>query len=333
MKKITKIKKKVNNFLFDHLPIRILLDHSRCLFFCVLAAFIFSFGYTSFVTPVDQETGLLIVTGGVSGISQNLILILQLCRIEIDFFVASSILYAALNVPIAIFAFFCVGKKFAIYSILNVFISSLFMQIIPNWDVTNAIRLNEFISSNDVTRVIFAGVCTGLSSAIAYKGDFSCGGIDVFTYYFALRKSTSVGKYSVAINGCIVLLHTILFCINAPTQYANAVIAALFSIAYLFITSLIVDFINVRNKKVQIQIISSNIHMQEILVAYFPHGATVLKGKGAYSGVDKNVIFMIVSSSEVKKVVAVCQKVDDHSFIAVSPLTQVFGKFFIKPVE
>ncbi|MGM9873456.1 MAG: YitT family protein [Bacilli bacterium] len=333
MKKIKKIKKKVNDFLFDHLPIRILLDNTKCVFFCIVAAFIFSFGYTSFVTPVDQETGLLIVTGGVSGVTQNLILLFEICGLKIDFFVASSILYAALNVPIAIFAFFFVGKKFAIYSIINVFVSSLFMQIIPNWDVTSAIRENLFIVNNDVTRVLFAGVCTGLSSAIAYKGDFSCGGIDVFTYYFALRKSTSVGKYSVAINGCIVLLHTILYCINSPAKYDNAIIAALFSIAYLFITSLIVDFINVRNKKVQIQIISSNVHMQEILVAYFPHGATVLKGKGAYSGVDKNVIMMIVSSSEVKKVVTVCQKVDDHAFLAVSPLTQVFGKFFIKPVE
>lgn len=333
MKKITKIKKKVNDFLYDHLPIRLFLDNSKCVLLCILAAFIFAFGYTSFVTPVDQVNGLLIVTGGVSGISQNLILIFQLCRLNIDFFVASSILYAALNVPIITFAFFFVGKKFAIYSIMNVLISSVFMQIIPNWEVTNAIRENLFIVENDVTRVLFAGVCTGLSSAIAFKGDFSCGGIDVLTYYFALRKSTSIGKYSVAINGFIVLLHTVLFCINDPARYDNAIIAALFSIAYLFITSLIVDFINVRNKKVQIQIVSSNVHMQEILVAYFPHGATVLKGKGAYSGVDKNLIIMIVSSSEVKKVVTVCQKVDDHAFITVSPLTQVFGKFFIKPVE
>ena len=79
---------------------------------------------------------------------------------------------------------------------MNVLISSVFMQIIPNWEVTNAIRENSFIVENDVTRVLFAGVCTGLSSAIAFKGDFSCGGIDVLTYYFALRKSTSIGKYS-----------------------------------------------------------------------------------------------------------------------------------------
>ena len=65
-----------------------------------------------------------------------------------------------------------------------------------------------------------------LSSAIAFKGDFSCGGIDVLTYYFALRKSTSIGKYSVAINGFIVLLHTVLFCINDPARYDNAIIAA-----------------------------------------------------------------------------------------------------------
>jgi uncharacterized protein YebE (UPF0316 family) len=42
---------------------------------------------------------------------------------------------------------------------------------------------------------------------------------------------------------------------------------------------------------------------------------------------------VVVSSSEVKKVVAVAQKIDEHVFITATPLKQVYGNFFIKPLE
>ena len=95
----------------------------------------------------------------------------------------------------------------------------------------------------------------------------------------------------------------------------------------------IIDAINLRNKKVSLQIITSKEHMPEIIIANFPHSATVVKGKGAYSGTEKTLIWMVVSSGEVKKVVAVAKKIDDHVFITATPLKQVYGNFFIKPLE
>ena len=96
---------------------------------------------------------------------------------------------------------------------------------------------------------------------------------------------------------------------------------------------LIIDAINLRNKKIEMQIITSQEHMPEIIIANFPHSATVIKGKGAYSGADKTMLFMVVSSSEVKKVVAIAKKIDEHAFITATPLKQVYGNFFIKPLE
>ena len=42
---------------------------------------------------------------------------------------------------------------------------------------------------------------------------------------------------------------------------------------------------------------------------------------------------MTVSSSQVKDVISLIRKVDPHSFITVTALVQVYGNFFIKPVE
>ena len=116
-------------------------------------------------------------------------------------------------------------------------------------------------------------------------------------------------------------------------DFVYSMYSIFFSIIYLMLVGLIIDAINLRNKKMQVQIITSKIHMPEIIIANFPHSATLIDGKGAYSGQSKTIIWMAVSSNEVKKVVNVAKKVDEHAFILVTPLKQVYGNFFIKPIE
>ena len=183
-----------------------------------------------------------------------------------------------------------------------------------------------------LTRVLFAGICTGLSSALAFASGISCGGIDIIAYYFGARKSTQVGRYGIIINVFIILTYATLKSISRA-EFAYGVYSIFFSVIYLMEVGLIIDTINLRNKKVEMQIITSKEHMSDIIIANFPHSATVVKGKGAYSGGDKNILFMVVSSSEVKKVVEIVKKVDDHAFITATPLKQVYGNFFIKPIE
>ena len=73
--------------------------------------------------------------------------------------------------------------------------------------------------------------------------------------------------------------------------------------------------------------------MSDILIANFPHSATIIDGVGAYSKKEKKVIIMIVSSSEARKVVRLIRDVDNYAFVEVSPLNQVYGKFYLNPVK
>ena len=94
-----------------------------------------------------------------------------------------------------------------------------------------------------------------------------------------------------------------------------------------------VDAINLRNKKIQVQIVTTSDYLAPVLIANFPHGATVVRGEGAYSHQERKIIYMVVSSSQVKSVIALSRKVDHHAFITVTALVQVYGNFFIKPIE
>ena len=346
MKKSEKIKRKINDYLFDHRILRASLEHLNALFHSVAAALIFAFGFASFITPaiIDGIEGLHIATGGVSGVSQTIALALKMAGalegISGDTVsTVISIAYFVINIPILTFAFFKIGKRFALYSVVNVGLSSLFIFLfthpeISHINITTLIAQNKMIYDHELVRILFGAVSVGVSSAFAYRGDVSCGGIDVFSYYFALRKSSSIGKYGIIINSCIITTYSILLVAStAGSDWESGVIAFFFSILYLFVANLIIDAINLRNKKIQVQIVTSSEYLVPVLIANFPHGATVVNGEGAYTHAPKKVIYMVVSSSQVKSVVTLARKVDHHAFIMITPLSQVYGNFFIKPVE
>ena len=346
MKKSEKIKRKINDYLFDHRFLRGSLEHLNAFAHALIAALIFAFGFASFITPgiVGDKEGLHIATGGVSGVSQTIALALKMGGLleGISGDTVStviSIAYFVINIPILTFAFFKIGKRFAIYSLVNVGLSSLFIFIFTHPEIfhiqiAQLIAKNPMIYNHELVRVLFGAVTVGVSSALAYRGDVSCGGIDVFSYYFALRKSSSIGKYGILINSVIITSYSTLLVISTRgSDWESGVIAFFFSILYLFVANLIIDAINLRNKKIQVQIITNSDYLTPVLIANFPHGATVVNGEGAYSHQARKVIFMVVSSSQVKDVVTLARKVDHHAFITVTPLSQVYGNFFIKPVE
>jgi len=334
--KLEKYKKKWIDYKYDHVQLLVGLSITKSTIIAIFSAALYAFAFYCFITPATVNHSIIegtsIITGGVGGISQVITLICELVGANVDPYAMQSILYFALNIPILIFAFFKVGKKFAIITLVNVAFSSAFIQLFNNIQLFKDIA--ESISDEHLARVLFAGVLVGLASASAYKAEVSCGGIDVFSYYFALRKSTSVGKYSTMINSVIIFTYTILTIVYNQGQLVEiALLNMMYSIVYLFVVMLVVDFVNVRNKKVQIQIISSFESISSILIANLPHSTTVLDGRGGFSHQEKKVIYMVVSSNEVKKVVGLVRRVDNHAFVTVSPLVQAYGNFFIKPVE
>lgn len=339
MRKIDRYKRKINNFMYDHIHLKEGLSISKALFFATFSALLYALGFYCFISPyaVDHTTiaGSAITTGGVGGISQVIWMFINLVsggEDIIDIYTLQSIGYFALNIPILIFSFFKIGKKFTIITLINVGLSSLFITLFKNFELAN--KIAENLQDEHLARVLFAGVCVGCASATAFRNGVSCGGIDVISYYFSLRKSTSVGKYATAINAGIVVTYALLTIgVNNGKFVEVALLNLMYSVVYLFTTMLVVDFINIRNKKVQIQIITQFKDISSVLIANFPHSTTTMAGKGGYSHADREVVYMVVSSSEVKRVISLVKKVDPHSFVTVTALVQAYGNFFIKPVE
>ena len=218
--KTARIKKQIENFLFDHYIFKTVLEYLAGFFISAIAALIFAFGFSCFTSP-SIEGGFILATGGVSGVSQVIALGIEFITGKpVGANVVQAIGYSLLNVPLLIFSFLKLGKRFSIFTAINVALSSLFIYLFSQAHVGEAVA--NFAFSGDTTdiisqplntilvRVIFAAICTGLASALAFVGDISCGGIDIISCYIATRKSTQIGKYGVIINAFIVSTYALL---------------------------------------------------------------------------------------------------------------------------
>ena len=332
MAKFNSTKRHINNYLFDHRGASLTIQYLFSFLICVISPLIYAFGFSAFITGYESSPNL--VTGGLSGICQSLILLLQLCGVRtLDFSTMQSIMYFILNIPLLIFAFIKLSKRFAICTAINVGLSSLFIYLFSISGFTQAIGSSEFLKNSPLSRALFAGICVGTSSSLAYMFDVSCGGFDVISYYLNRKKSTGAGKIGTIMSSVCVTIYLILLLCANPTNWSQSLIIIFFSITYLFVNGLVVDAINVKNKKIEIKIITSNHDMTTILISLFPHSMTVIKGEGAYSREEKEVIELVVISSEVNQVVNVIKKADPNAFVITSNVNKIIGHFFTNPLE
>ena len=127
MKRSKRIKKKIDNFLFDHPILRNTSFYTYSIIFCLFSAFLLAFSIRTFITPSQMIPGIepgelpRIVSGGISGVSQNIVKIFQMCGVTEESLVNTiqSTFYAIINIPLIILAFLKIGKKFAIFSAIS----------------------------------------------------------------------------------------------------------------------------------------------------------------------------------------------------------------------
>lgn len=340
-KKCEKNKNKVKDWMFDHLWVKRGINWTWIMIVSTISAFFFAFGFNTFIDIISTN-GVQdrIVSGGVSGVSQVIVLFCKVCGWTIeDTHLAYSILYFVLNVPLFVLAWFGIGKQFTIFTIFNVLEVSIFIKLLSVKNIPGLQMVVDFVNIKGggmLGRALFAGICTGLASSLSFRVDISSGGIDVIAYYIALKKNTMAGKYSFIMNGITLICFTLLSMADGAwsgTVCGDTISRSMYSVIYLFTTTLVIDNINLRNKKVRVDIITNDEALGSALIETIPHGATQIDGKGVFLGQNKYIFTMVVSYYEVDDVIKLIKKLDERAFVQTIPLGQVYGNFYTKPVK
>lgn len=220
----------------------------------------------------------------------------------------------ALNVPVAVLCWKHVGKKFVLFSLMQIFLMSIFLNIIPSLNPFEDILLN----------ICFGGTVYGLSAVIALRGNASTGGTDFIALYISNRLGKSIWKY-------VFIFNTVMLCLfGYMTGWENAG----YSILFQFISTRMIDSFYHRYKRVTLQITSERAeNITEAYVNFCRHGISVVDGYGGFSRKKFSLLHTVVSAYEVQDLVAVIRNADPDCIINVLPTENFWGGFYQKPLE
>ena len=107
---------------------------------------------------------------------------------------------------------------------------------------------------------------------------------------------------------------------------------ALYSIIFQYASTQVVHFLNNRYKKDTVFVVTD--HPDEIvdcLQRCVRHGITEMNVVGAYQGKQRTMIYTVISSPELKKVLRSLRETDPEAFVNVIRTERVTGRFYIKP--
>lgn len=300
-----------------------------CYFMTILATLIYCAGVIWFLEPIQ------LYSGGVTGTAQLINSILTIVfHVNFGKFNFLGVLVLVLNIPILIYGWKAISKRFVIASIISIAIQTVLMSgFIPTPDfiintgenpLTGIVVPGAGEEMDVLLLVLLGAIVTGFGSALALRYGGSTGGVDVLCLTVAFKHQISIGYSSFIINTLIA--------IGGAIVYSNPAIA-IYSIVRIIINSLVVDKVHTSYNYLKIEIITDKADVVcERLFNDVNRGITEYHAVGAYTKQGHEVLETIVSSYEVHQVVDEVRQMDPQAFIIVSPANRVFGKFNKKTV-
>lgn len=217
-----------------------------------------------------------------------------------------------LNAIPAVISFRLIGKRFTLYSCLMIALTSVLTDIIPSMPLTNDVLLV----------CIFGGIINGFAISLCLLGRATSGGTDFIAVALSERLNVDAWNY-IFIGNCLML---------AVAGVLFGWDKALYSIIFQFASTQIVHLLDPRFKRTTLFIISNQAQdIYEHIKDTTHHGATLFHGTGLYNGEERDLIYSVIASDQVKEITRAAREIDPHAFINILKTDQVAGNFYRRP--
>lgn len=219
-----------------------------------------------------------------------------------------------LNVPIVILCFKMLGKEFFARSVKTLIITSLITDYIA--------PLFPVYSGDRILAAICTGIFAGLGYAIIFTNNTSTGGTDFIMMAIKLKNPhLTLGRLVFIIDSTIVLIGGIILQNVDGTIYG-------FVISYLM--SVVMDKVmyGIDPGKVTLIVTEKGQQVSEKIDKYSGRGSTILKGRGSYSGVEKDVVMCACSTKQMYTIRKLVKDLDPKAFTVIMESNEVVGEGF-----
>lgn len=258
-----------------------------------LGALLVATGFNMFLIPHQ------LLSGGLSGISMM-----------IGYLTGANIAwtYLVLNIPVLVWGWFKLGRRFVIWSCYSVLAATLFLKVIPVMHTADDILLGA----------VFGGVIIGFGSGLALRYGGSSGGFDIIASILTMRRDIPIGMIIFLLNASVIAV-LIFFTRNWDL--------ALYSLIAIFSAGKVVDLVHVRHIKVTAFIVTTKTEeLRQKLLAH-PRGITIIKTQGAFSSAERDMLMTVRTKFEIAELCKTITSIDRHAFINIVETVGVVGDF------
>lgn len=252
-----------------------------------------------------------IVSGGVTGIAQ---IIRLLTGIPVG------VLSILINIPIFYLGWrhrlgtHRLGTRRLILALCVMAMISVFIDLLA---VTELVATDE-----PMLGAVYGGVLNGAGYGLIYTTGTTGGGTDILAKILRRRYPyINFGTLLFGMNVLVVLTFAFLF-----KKYDSC----MYTMIEMFISSKVVNLVLYGPGVSEVcYIISSNVGaIKSAITCTMGRGVTLLRGEGAWSGKEMQVILCVVKRPEIAQLREVVRSVDEHAFVIVSEAKEVFGRGF-----
>ena len=226
------------------------------------------------------------------------------------------------NIPLAIFCFFFVGKHFSVKTLLSVIVFSITLLLTQN----NVIDVTRFIYHTDdgrstILAPVASGAVNGLIYGLSIRNGGSTGGVDYIAAYVNKKRP----DYS---------LMNIILCFNAIIAglsyfvYDFNIEPVILCLIYSVITNKVSDIIIKGGEQaLKVEVITNNPdEITRDVIQFLHHSATVLHAKGGYTKADKTMLVCVINKHQITKFLEIIGNYPG-SFACITDVSQTVGNF------
>ena len=249
--------------------------------------------------------------GGFTGLS---LLIQECLQRYAGIHVPYSSLSLALNCLAAGLCFRYIGKRFVLFSVLAVTITSVLTDVLPTFTV----------AADPLLCSVFGGLLNGLATTFCLRAEASTGGTDFISIYLAEKSGRDA--FNIILGGNVVML-----CVAGLLFGWER---ALYSMIFQFCTTQALHTLFQRYQYRTLWIVTDRPgEVYAIIRDATHHGATLFKGTGLYRNEPRSMIYTVLSGDDIRRVVHEVRATDPHAFINTQRTDSLTGRFYRKPQD
>ncbi len=220
-----------------------------------------------------------------------------------------------LNIPLFIIGWKILGRNAFIYTLIGTIAVSIFLWLFQRY---------KFVSLplyDDMTlAALFAGVFIGVGLGIVFRYGGTTGGVDIIAKLGFKYWGWSMGKTMFLFDAAV---------ITSSLIYLNYR-EAMYTLLAVFVAAKVIDLIQqgAYSGKAAMIISEKAPQIADAILQEMDRGATILKGKGSFTGVEREVLYCVVGRNEMVRLKNLIAKVDPHAFVTLGDVQDVMGEGF-----